>query len=342
MVQRAQRKGKCEDQQEVAQFLKRILFLLGVILVSSFGWISSSEAIVDRIVAIVNQEIITLSELEKWTGPLQKEVQSEDRLERQERLHELRQKVLEKLIEEKLVDQEAKRLAIKVASKDVDAAIEEIKKRNAFTQQEDFEKALAKEGLTIEALKKQIEKRLQSTKLVNYSVKVEAKTEEKDLKDFYEKNIERYRIEESYRPAHILFPIPIGATSEEIREIRKKCQMVLDKITGGEDFGDMALLYSQDASSKDRGELGSFKKGELIPAFEREALRLRVGEVSGIVQTDFGFHIIKLIDKKGGGPLPFKEVVEKVKADFYEKEMDKAFKQFLTKLREKSIIEIKL
>jgi peptidyl-prolyl cis-trans isomerase SurA len=321
----------------VAQFLKRILFLFGVILISSFGWISSSEAIVDKIVAIVNQEIITLSEI----GPLQKEIQTEDRLERQERLHELRQKVLEKLIEEKLVDQEAKKLGIKVASKDVDAAIAEIKQRNAFTQ-EDFEKALAKEGLTLEAFKKQIEKRLQSAKLVNYSVKVEAKVDEKDLRSFYQKNIERYQSKEFYRPAHILFAIPKGATSEEIREIRKKCQEVLDKIKSGADFGEMALLYSQDISSKDRGDLGFFKKGELLPAFEKEALRLRVGEVSGIVRTDFGFHIIKLIDRKGGGPLPFEGVIEKVKADFFEKEMDKAFKQFLAKLREKSVIEIKL
>ena len=118
--------------------------------------------------------------------------------------------------------------------------------------------------------------------------------------------------------------------------------MVLDKIKAGEDFGEMALLYSQDASSKDRGDLGFFKKGELLPALEREALRLQVGEISRIVRTDFGFHIIKLIDKKGGGPLPFEEVIEKVKADYYEKEMEKAFKQFLTKLREKSVIEIKL
>jgi peptidyl-prolyl cis-trans isomerase SurA len=341
MVQRAQREGKGEDQQKVAQFMKRILPILGVILISIFGSISSSEAIVDRIVAVVNQEIITLSEVERWIDPVQKEIPNEDRLERQARLHELRQKVLEKLIDEKLVDQEAKREGIKVAAKELEAAIEDIKQRNGFTQ-EDFEKALAKEGLTFEAFKKQIEKRLQSTKLIHYSVKVEDKGEEKNLRDFYQKNIERYGSEESYRPAHILFAIPKGATSEEIREIRKKCQKVLDKIKSGADFGEMALLYSQDISSKDQGDLGPLKKGELLPAFEKEALSLKVGEVGGIIRTDFGFHIIKLIDRKGGGPLPFEEVIEKVKADYFAKEMDKAYKQFLAKLREKSVIEIKL
>jgi len=116
----------------------------------------------------------------------------------------------------------------------------------------------------------------------------------------------------------------------------------LEKIKGGEDFGEMALLYSQDASGKNRGDLGYFKKGELFPVFEKEALRLKVGEVSGLLRTEFGYHIIKLLDRKGVDPLPFEEVREKVKADYYEGEMEKAFKQFLSTLKEKSVIEIKL
>ncbi len=152
-----------------------------------------------------------------------------------------------------------------------------------------------------------------------------------------------YRIHESYRTSHILFLIPKEATLEQIREIRKKCQKVLEKIRGGEDFGEMAFLYSEDTvSRKDRGDLGYFKRGELLPALEREAIQLRVGEVSGVIRTEFGFHLIKLLDRKGGEPPPFEEIKEKVQADYYDKEMEKAFQQFLSKLKEKSIIEIKL
>jgi peptidyl-prolyl cis-trans isomerase C len=173
-------------------------------------------------------------------------------------------------------------------------------------------------------------------------VKVETKTGEKEWREFYQKNMDRYRTNETYRPGQILFIIPKGATPEEIREIRKKCQKVLEKIKGGEDFGEMALLFSEDSSNKDRGDLGYFKKGELVPAFERGALGLKVGEVSGIIRTEFGFHIIKLIDRKGIDPLPFEEVKEKVKADYYESEMEKALKQYLSTLKEKSVIDIKL
>ncbi len=320
--------------------MRRLFCLFGFILFL-YGPTSLSEAVVDRVVAVVNQEMITLSEVEKRIPLLKEEIVTEDRLEKQERMQALYRQVLEKLIEEKLIDQEVKKSGVKISSKDVEATVEEVKRRNAATQ-EDLEKALAVEGLTLETYKKQIEKGLQRQKLINWSVKVEGKAGEKELREFYQKNIGRYRTNETYRPAQILFVIPKGATPEEIREIRKKCQKVLEKIKNGEDFGETALLYSEDTSNRDHGDLGYFRRGELLPVFEREALRLKVGEVSGIIRTDFGFHIIKLLDRKGTDPLPFEEVMERVKADYYDGEMEKAFRQYLSTLREKAVIEIKL
>lgn len=326
-------KGSCVKMKK--------LFLLFVFFLFLYGMFSSSEAVVDRVVAVVNQEMITLSEVEKLVNPFQEQIVAEDRLEKRERIQVLCRQVLEKLIEEKLIDQEVKKTGIKIPSKEIEATLEEVKRRNAATQEE-LEKALAADGLTLETYRKQIEKILQRKKLINWSVKVETKVGEKELRDFYQKNLNRYRPNESYRPSHILFVVPKGATPEEVREIRKKCQAILEKIIGGGDFGEMALLYSEDASNKNRGDLGYFKRGELVPAFEREALRLKVGEVSGIVRTDFGFHIIKLLDRKGVEPLPFEEVKEKIQADYYDSEMEKAFRQYLSTLKEKSVIEIKL
>ena len=319
---------------------RRGSFILGILLLL-LGPLSSSEAVVDRIVAVVNKEIITLSEVERMIGHLKEEIEGGNRLERRGRINELSRMALEKLIEEKLIDQEAKRSGIKAAAKEIDGSIDEIKRRNAATQ-EDLEKALAKDGLTLEAFKKEIEKKIIRSKLVQWAVKVEPNVGEKELRDFYLKNADRYRTEESYRPGHILLKVPKEATAEGVREIRAKCQKVQAKIRAGEDFGEMAILYSEDISSKDRGDLGNFKKGELLPAFEKEALRLKVGEVSEVFRTDFGFHIIKLLDRKGGDPLPFEEMKEKVRQDYLEKEFEKGLKQFLTTLREKSIIEIKL
>lgn len=194
--------------------MKKFFLLVGFFLFL-YGPISLGEAVVDRVVAVVNQEIITLSEVEKWIDPLKNEIVTKDRLERREQVQEICRKVLEKLIEDKLIDQEVKKSGVKVPSKEVEAALEEVKRRNAATQ-EDLEKALAADGLTLEAYKKQIEKGLQRQKLISWSVKVETKAGEKEWREFYQKNMDRYRTNETYRPGQILFIIPKGADRKSV------------------------------------------------------------------------------------------------------------------------------
>lgn len=305
------------------------------------GVFCSSEAAVDRIVAVVNQEIITLSEVDKLIGHQKAEIDTGNRLERRKRLHELSRIALEKLIQEKLVEQEAKKTGIKVATKEIDGAIEEILRRNSATQ-EDLEKALTRDGLTLAAFRKEIERKILRSKLVQYAVKVEPNVSEKELREFYLKHLDRYKTEESYRPGHILFRVSKEASAEEVRETRARCEKVLARLKAGDDFGEIALIYSEDVSSKDRGDLGLFKRGELLPAIEKEALRLKVGEIGGIIRTDFGFHIIKLLARIGGYPLPFEEVKEKVRQDYLEREYERSLHQYLESLKAKAIIEIKL
>jgi peptidyl-prolyl cis-trans isomerase SurA len=321
--------------------MKRLV-ILGFIILGFAEGLSTSEAVVDRVVAVVNEEVITLSEVDRMIGPFLKEaVRAEDRLERKEQLNRVRRQALDTLIEEKLMDYEIKKAGIKVTPREVEAVIDDIKKQNKATQQ-DLERALANEGITFEKYKTQIEQRVLRTKLVQWSVKVEPKASEKQLRDFYEQNVERYRTPETFRPAHILFVIPKEAPPEKVQEVRKKCQEVLDRIRKGEDFGEMALLYSQDPSAKDRGDLGYFKKGELLPALEKELNRLRVGEVGGMIRTEFGFHLIKLLDRKGGTPMPFEEAKERVEREYFQSEMERAVRQFITSLKEKSVIDIRL
>ena len=318
------------------------LVILGFVIWGLAGGLSTSEAVVDRIVAVVNEEVITLSEVDRIIGPFLKEaVRAEDRLERKEQLNRVRRQALDALIEEKLMDREVKKAGIKVTPREVEAVIDDVKKQNKVTQ-EGLERALAVEGITFEQYKTQIERKILRTKLVQWSVKVEPKASEKQLREFYEQNAERYRTPETLRPAHILFGIPREAPSEKVQEVRKKCQEVLDRIRKGEDFGEMALLYSQDPSAKDRGDLGYFKKGELLPAFEKEFNRLRVGEVGGIIRTEFGFHLIKLLDRRGGTPMPFEEAKAQVQKEYFRSETDRAVRQFITSLKEKSVIDIRL
>ena len=321
--------------------MKMLLLGTGIFFLC-YGPISPGGAVVDRIVAVVNQEIITFSEIEKWSRPFQQEIQAKDRLERRERIQEVFRKILDRIIEEKLIEQEAKKSGIKVTSKEIEGAVEELKQKNKIGQ-EQLERALAAEGMTLEAFKKDLERKILRSKFVHSAVKVEPRAGEKELTEFFQNNVNQYRVNESYRPAHILFLILPEATPEQIRGIRKKSHKVLEKIKEGADFAKMAMEYSEDTSSrKEGGDLGFFKKGELLPALEKEAMKLQVGEVSDLIRTEIGFHILKLLDRKGGEPPSFEEIKEKVQADYYERELEKAYLQFISKLKEKSVIEIKL
>jgi len=321
--------------------MKKLFFGLGVLFLCC-GYVSFGEAVVDRIVAVVNQEVITFSEVQRMSRSLQQDIQSEDRLERRERIQEVFRKVLDRMIEDKLIEQEAAKSGIKVTSKEIEGAVEEVKQKNGIDQAA-LENALAAEGMTLEAFKKELERRILRSKFIHLTIKVEQKAGEKDLMDFFQKNVNRYRIDVSYRPAHILFLISPEATPEQVRSIRRRSQKVLEKIRAGADFTETAMAYSEDTSSRQGGgDLGYFRKGELLPALERAATKLQVGEVSDLIRTEFGFHILKLLDRKGGTPPPFEEIKERVREDYYVTELEKAYQQFLGKLKEKSVIEIKL
>lgn len=319
----------------------RKIFLMPIFVLLGWGTIPLSQAVVDRVAAVVNQEIITLSEVEKRMGPVKEELLTRDRLESQRRLEEMTRKTLDQLIEERLIDQEARRAGVRATGKEVDEAVEEVRKRNGV-KPEEMEKLLAGQGLTLEAFKKQVQRDLQRMKLIRSSLKLDTKAGENELRAFHQANLSRYQGDLTYRPSHILFVVPKGAPPDQVRDIRRKCEKVLEKIKAGGDFGEMALLYSEDLSAKDQGDLGYFKKGELLPVFEREALRLPVGGVSGVIRTEYGFHLIKLLDRKGGEPRPFGEVKEKVEQDYQTMAFEKAYQQYLGTLKAKAVIEIKL
>jgi len=120
---------------------------------------------------------------------------------------------------------------------------------------------------------------------------------EKDIDDFYAGNPEKFATEETIRARHILFKVGPDAGEDEKKEARKKAEDVLEKARGGEDFAELAKAYSQGPSGPKGGDLGSFGRGKMVPPFEEAAFSLKPGEISGIVETRFGYHIIKVEER---------------------------------------------
>ncbi len=317
--------------------------ILVIVTFSLFLFIPPGRGeIVDRIVAIVNDQIITLSELEQFRESFYRfTAKGNDWLDREYGLLDVRRHALNAMIDEKLIDQEAVRLKISVSQKQINDTIESLRRAQGLSQNQ-LETALKAQGISYEAYEQQVEKGLKRTRIVNRFVKSNVEIEEDDLKAYYERNSRNYMADRSVRISHILLPIPANATSEQEEEGISFAKEILKRVEDGEDFVALAHQYAQDVPGIKGGDLGYFKRGEMIAPIDRIAFELDVGEVGQPIRTEEGIILIKVTDSKGGSPIPLAEIREKVEKDYRNSRVEQQYRQWLRKLREKSFIEVKL
>ncbi len=321
-------------RQSIVSILILLIFVLSVGICGA--------TIVDKIVAIVNGEIITLAELESHRSELRDSPEvTGNPLEKRGKILESRRKILDRLIEEKLVDQQCKKLSIKVSTRDIDTAIEKVKKVNAITD-EQLKRALMAEGLSWEDYRQKLREQIRRAKLISRVVHKEITVDEEGLKRFYIQHIERFKKPDQIRASHILIMIPQDADDLLVEALRQKGERISERLRRGENFGELARLHSDDASAKDGGDLGFFKGGELLPEFERVTLNLQPGQISGLVRTKIGFHIIKVTARKEGPVIPFEELTEKIRDQYIEEESQRLYEVWLKKVKAESFIEVKL
>lgn len=275
-----------------------ILFLIFTFCLL-FGF-SSAQQVLDRIVAVVGNEIILESELKLQMSMYLNQTRVE--IKSAEEQSRLEKELLDQMINSKLLLLAAQKdTTIEVTSKEVEAAVEDqLKKLKSEVSPEAFEAQLKAEGLTESELRKKyreqikdqmITDRLISSKLSKVSVST------KEVKDFYETYKDSIPDQlEAVKLSHILLEIkPSQATLDSLK---KKAEMVLELVKKGEDFTQLASSYSDDPSGKEGGDLGFFQRGDMIPKFEEAVFTLKPGEVSNVVETEFGYHIIKVEEKK--------------------------------------------
>jgi peptidyl-prolyl cis-trans isomerase SurA len=291
--------------------------------------------VIDKIVAVVNGEIITFSELARYRSKPQ--TGSEATLNPREE----KAKILDRLIEEKLIDQQCRKRTIRVSARDIEEAIEDVKRRNAITE-EQLKTALRADGLSWEDYQQELKKQIMRSKLISRVVREDFSLDDEAFKRFYVQHIKRFKEPNRIRVSHILIMIPQNADDLLAEALLHKGEMILERVRRGGDFGELARLYSDDASAKNGGDLGFFKKGELLPKLDRIVFTMQPGEFDGLVRTKIGFHIVKVTEKKEGQVIPYEEVMEKVKDQYIEEESERRFKGWLQKLKAESFIEVKL
>jgi len=313
------------------------------LLAGGFLALSPSRAeVVDRIIAYVNDDIITLSELNERTNAfvaarrqnpfLREEDQSLD-------LEKIRRDMLNLLINERLAAQEISRLKISVSEEDVDETIGRILEENRLTQ-ETLEAELRKDGRTLEDLREQIRKNLEQSKLVSFEVRSKTVITNEMIEAYYQDHIEEFEGKERWRIQDIYLPFTPTDTPQERTYLRKVAQEILERLREGADFSSLAKRYSQGPGAEAGGDLGFFSKGELEPVLEAAVEALKPGQVSPDIETTRGIHLIKLTEVDKAPAKSLDEVEGTIRDLLYQREVDFRYKEWLSGLRERSYVKI--
>ena len=200
--------------------------------------------------------------------------------------------VLDQLVAYHLLAQESRARKLAVTETDVDARLADIRK--GFPTEEAFKQGIAAQGLTLEQLKAQAKTSLEVAKVIETEVNSKVAVQDPEVKGFYDQNLEKFKQGDTVHAAHILIGLPQGATADQKAEAKTRAAAVLKTVKAGGDFATLARANSSDqGSAQNGGDLGFFPKGQMTPAFEEAAFKLKPGTVSALVETPFGFHIIK-------------------------------------------------
>lgn len=253
----------------------------------------------------------------------------------------LREQILGSLINQELLYQEGKKEGLEPKDTELDAEIAKVKK--GFQTPEAFMQVLKMQGLTEEKFIFMVKRIMTMRKFIEVKIQpLAVPVTDKDIANYYEENKSKYVEPEQVHARHILVKLADNATEEQRTAGKDKIKTIFDKAKNGEDFAELAKANSDCPSAKQGGDLGFFTRGQMVKAFENAAFALQVGQISDIVETEFGYHIIKLEEKKEGKQLTLDEVKEKIKDTLSEKAMDQALGDWLKPIREKASIKMLL
>jgi len=318
--------------------------LLGFVLLSAAVATAASRGasarMVEKIAAVVGENVVLASEVEEKAGPLMADISRvTDPEKRAARAAALRREVLERLIDDELVLQQAVELKLSVTSEQIDSSIEEIKKQNSIDDDQ-LREALKQQGMTMAGYRADLKRQLLRYRVINIAVGSRVNVSDEEVKAYYERHM-KGGANVQVRASHIFIAIPDGADLATAGEKEAQAKKVLERAKT-EDFAKLAREVSDDAATRaDGGDLGYFGKDMLPKPIEELVFAMKPGEVRGPVRADRGFHIIKLIDRKMKDPKPLDEVKDDIRMQLRQKDMERQTKIYLAELRKKTLVDIR-
>lgn len=322
---------------------KRAAGMLAAALAGLVGlWTGPVSArVVEKVAAVVGDSIVLASEVEEKAAPLMHDLNRiTDPEKRATRASALRREVLDRLIDDELILQQAADLKLSISSEQVDASIEEIKKQNNIND-EQLREALRGQGMTMATYRADLRRQLLRFRVINIAVGSRVNISDEEVKAYYERHVKEEGSAE-VRASHIFLAIPAGSTAAEVAEKQAQAEKLLQRARGGEDFAKLAKEASDDSATRaEGGDLGYFGKDMLPKPIEELVFAMKPGEIKGPVRADRGFHVIKLVDRKMKAAKPFDDVKDEIRMQLRQKDMERQTKNYLTELRKKTLVDIR-
>ena len=314
--------------------MRKLLVFAAFILMSSQAF---SAEVVERILAVVNDEIVTEQDLEIAMAPILAQYKTVYAgAEYEEKVKGARQEFLKKVIEDKLVLSQARRRQVIVKDNDVDEMMADV--RNKFPSREVFLKAIEEQGLTEKKLWNRFRDQLLMQRLVAYEVRSRVAVSPGEVNEYYKAHAEEFSQGDRARLQQILIRAG-GARSEE--EAKTFADQLVEKIKGGESFEELAKSYSEGAEAKEGGEMGWIEKGQLMGEIDAQVFTLESGQVTPPIKSSLGYHLFKVVERQKVSVKPLAEVRDLIQDKIFREKMRERLESWIESLKKNAYISVR-
>ena len=297
---------------------------------------AASAEVVERILAVVNDEIVTEQDLEIVMAPVVAQYRTMYAgAEYDEKVNEARQEFLNKVIDDKLILSEAKRKQVIVKDEEVDAMMADV--RNKFPNREAFLATIAEQGLTEKKLWNRFRDQIITQKLVNFEVKAKVSVSPGEVNEYYKAHEQEFKQGDRAHLQHIL--VRVSSRTEE--EAKTLADDLMAQLSSGKSFEELAKAHSEGSEASEGGEMGWVEKGQLMGEIDEKVFALKPGELAGPIHSSLGFHIFKMVERKEVSIKPLTEVRGQVQDILFKKKLGDRLESWMQSLKKNAYISIR-
>jgi len=311
----------------------KLIFLVTFLLMP----LSSEAQIINKVVAVVNDEVITQQDINQLLAVLYAQyVHDYKGDELLKKMEGVKKDILRQVVEDKLVLSRAKELDTRVVEEEIEERLEYIK--SGFDSEDAFFKTLEDQGITVADLKERYKDQIMMKKIVDFEIKSKITVQPSEVTAYYEGHKSEFERGKGYKTRHILIKAD-NLVSFELARV--EMYDIFDKLRRGEDFSELAKKYSQGPNKDEGGDMGYVGPGEMLKEIDDVLFKLKEGQFSGPIRSEIGYHLLKVEDIKDFGLLKLEDVQKDIKVMLFQQKFQEKLNGWLTGLKDKAYISIK-